>query len=287
SLAILRHFEASDERIRLVSRPNTGYVTALNEMLEMARGRFLARMDADDFAMPNRFSVQRSFLANNPQVSAVGSNVEFIDSRGRFLRLEQTAHHDEEIQDRLLRGECPICHPAVMMRAETVRKIGGYRTDREPAEDRDLWLRLGEIAELANIPQTLLKYRLHRDSVSETRRSDQVLNMRNTCEDAWERRGISGKFTAKTEIRPGLGRRSKFEFELKYGWWALKSGERRTSLSYARSAIAMMPWRPEGWQLLKAGLAPERFIQASSRRIEPDATSSLTRTSDAVARRPR
>ncbi|MEM6472648.1 MAG: glycosyltransferase, partial [Planctomycetota bacterium] len=47
SLAILRHFEASDERIRLVSRPNTGYVTALNEMLEMARGRFLARMDAD------------------------------------------------------------------------------------------------------------------------------------------------------------------------------------------------------------------------------------------------
>lgn len=252
SLAILREFEKLDPRIRLISRPNTGIVVALNEMLGLARGEFLARMDADDVAMPQRFEVQIDFFRSRPGVACVGSFVEFIDARDRLLRIENTAHENDDIQSRLLRGECPICHPSVMMRAKAVRDVGGYRASFQPAEDRDLWLRLGERFELYNVPKRLLRYRLHSGSVSERDREAQISAMYRACEEAWQRRGVAGRFTATTNFRPTRERASRFRYQLRYGWWAFQSGERRTAVSYGAVAVLMMPWRVEGWKLLAA-----------------------------------
>jgi glycosyltransferase involved in cell wall biosynthesis len=79
SLSILKRYAERDPRIYLVSRPNTGYVIALNEMLAMARGEFIARIDADDIALPERFEVQVAYLREHPEVVCLGSKVQFID----------------------------------------------------------------------------------------------------------------------------------------------------------------------------------------------------------------
>src|SRR6476661_6105481 len=84
SRAILERYAARDPRIRLVSRPNTGYAAALNELLGLARGELVARMDADDVALPERLLRQVNYLRAHPEVVCVGTAVHLIDGGGRF-----------------------------------------------------------------------------------------------------------------------------------------------------------------------------------------------------------
>src|SRR5262249_31043112 len=86
SRAILERYAARDARLRLWSRRNTGYVIALNELLSRARGELLARMDADDVALPQRFAQQVAYLRSHPDVVCAGTAVHLIDAAGRFLR---------------------------------------------------------------------------------------------------------------------------------------------------------------------------------------------------------
>src|ERR1700761_204383 len=85
STAILRRLAGRDGRIRLISRPNTGYVVALNEALDAARGEFLARMDADDVSLPQRFEKQVQFLQENPDFVLVGTHVTTMDADGAMI----------------------------------------------------------------------------------------------------------------------------------------------------------------------------------------------------------
>ncbi len=82
SLALLRRYANRDPRIRLISRPNTGYVKALIEAVPLAKGKYIARMDADDISLPERFERQVRFLEQNPDYAVVGSKVLLIDSDG-------------------------------------------------------------------------------------------------------------------------------------------------------------------------------------------------------------
>ena len=89
SLAILQRYAAQDARIRLSSEPNAGYVVRLNEMLHQARGDLIARMDADDVALPERFARQVEFLRSHPEVDVVGGAHENIDSKGHLLNIHK------------------------------------------------------------------------------------------------------------------------------------------------------------------------------------------------------
>ena len=80
SLTILKEMAAGDARIRLISRANTGYVVALNEGLALARGEFIARMDADDISLPARFDKQVAYLRHNPDCVLLGSSVMHMDA---------------------------------------------------------------------------------------------------------------------------------------------------------------------------------------------------------------
>ncbi|HVE16061.1 MAG TPA: glycosyltransferase, partial [Chthoniobacterales bacterium] len=151
SRTILERYATGDHRIRLTSRTNTGYTVALNELLTQASGEFVARMDADDVALPNRLARQIEYLRANPAVVCVGTAVHFIDDAGRFLRDGHPGLENEEIQQRILAGDCVLNHPSVMMRRHALESVGGYRPEFEPAEDLDLWLRLAEIGRLANL----------------------------------------------------------------------------------------------------------------------------------------
>src|SRR5690606_30138244 len=117
-----------------ISRPNTGLVGALNEMLGVARGAYLARMDADDLSMPNRLARQVAFLDDHAEAVAVGGAFALIDNAGRRLTVLRPPVDDADIQRLLLEGHAAICHPAVMMRREAVERIGGYDPETHPAE---------------------------------------------------------------------------------------------------------------------------------------------------------
>ena len=247
--AILARYAHQDGRVSVISRANKGLVTSLNELLSHARGRYVARMDADDIALPERFALQVQFLDTHADVVCVGGSVEFIDDRGRLLVTIVYPHSDNEIQDRLLGGTTAICHPAAMMRRESLVAVGGYDEAFALAEDLDLWLRLGEIGKLANVDNVVLRYRFHSASVSERASAEQLTIARAACERAWQRRGVPGKFKAEP-WRPGTDRASQHDYLLLYGWWAWRSRQHRTALSYALRGIADWPTRRDGWVLL-------------------------------------
>lgn len=243
-----------DKRIRLLACDHRGIVPSANEGIGNARGEYLARMDSDDLSMPQRFEWQVSLLRARPEVVLVGGAYQLIDSRGRLLHQITPPLDDQKLQELAMSGRTPIAQPLAMMRREAVDRLGRYHATFEPAEDLDLWLRLGEIGQLACVPQVILKYRMHANSISEVRQEVQAKNMQRACQEAWKRRGKPGEFTADTRWRAMDTKDSRYQQTLKYGWWAFNSRERATARWYGRQAIKANPLRLDGYRLLLVAL---------------------------------
>ena len=247
--AILERYAARDRRIRLTSRPNTGYTVALNQLLDLASGEFVARMDADDVALPQRLERQVDYLRAHRDVVCVGSAVQFIDGAGRFLRNAHPGMDHEAIQQRALAGDCPLNHPSIMMRRAAVQAVGGYHPEFEPAEDLDLWLRLGEVGRLTNLPEVLMKYRQHARSFSEQHQRLQLERSAAAVLEACRRRGIPPRDVAVSPWRP-IDRRSRMQIYIRYGRQGFERSDYRVALHYGLQAVAQVPWDPAGWRLL-------------------------------------
>src|SRR5438045_3065304 len=127
SLEILQDYTRRDDRIRLISRPNTGYVVALNEGLALARGEFIARIDADDLADPRRLELQVERMRREPELVALGSGALAMDETGRMLGDYSVPLTHEEIEANHLRGSSTIHHPAGMLRRAAGKRGGGER----------------------------------------------------------------------------------------------------------------------------------------------------------------
>jgi glycosyltransferase involved in cell wall biosynthesis len=166
-----------DPRLRVIENNGSGLVSALNLGLENARGRFIARMDADDVCRKDRAELQLRYLEANPVVGCVCSDAERIDEHGNTIGYERGIIRTQESLIRGLISETsmkPIIHPTCMFRAELLKSIG-YRNYRA-AEDRDLWLRITEQAEIHRINEYLLRYRVNPNGVSKTRSHEQRTN---------------------------------------------------------------------------------------------------------------
>jgi glycosyltransferase involved in cell wall biosynthesis len=254
SLKILQRYAQQDSRIRLISRENRGFVATLNELIAIAQGSYLARMDADDISLPDRFQQQVDFLNTHPEVVCVGGEQDWIDDAGRTLMHCTQAQDNEAVQALALIGQTPINHPSAMMRRDPVIQLGGYDEAMFLAEDLDLWLKLGEIGQLANLPATVVKYRLHANSISETRQVEQTEQRRRACEAAWQRRGIlDGQFQETKHWRP-FDRPSLHAYMLRYGWRFFNTGQRWAAILYGYRAVKALPQRLEGWKLLTCAL---------------------------------
>ena len=165
--AILRELAARDTRIVLIERPNGGLVSALNDGIESARAEFIARMDADDMAMPERFALQHARMVQEPELAVLGSFIRVMDKAGNIIRLGEYSLTPKAVAHQLEKEGCPVAHPAVMMRRDAVLKAGGYRKAFCHAEDYDLWLRISDLGHaIANLPQPLLNYREHGANMS-------------------------------------------------------------------------------------------------------------------------
>lgn len=185
SVALIRSYH--DPRIKLiVNDKNLGQTKALNVGLRNCRGKFIARMDADDVALPKRLELQMKFLQNHPAIAAVGSWCQDINADGKLLRVYRTAV-DEKVIKYYLIGcgdltEWSITHPTIMIRSEVLGKIGFYKEEAEGEynypQDYEYWRRM--IAHgyaLANMSEILLKYRILEGSESRSG-YDQLLNHR-------------------------------------------------------------------------------------------------------------
>jgi glycosyltransferase involved in cell wall biosynthesis len=244
SLEILRGYARRDDRIRLISRPNTGYVAALNEGLGVARGEFVARIDADDLADPRRLELQVARMRSEPQLVALGSNALAIDEDGYMIGEYAVPLTHEEIETAHLRGSSSIHHPAVMLRPEAVKRVGGYRKELMPCEDFDLWLRLGEVGRVANLPEKLLTKRLFVGSAVATNLAKQEKLVKQIVAEAWRRRGLGGS----PELRPNR-LLAAVDLYRQWGWMALRAGHLRTSRRYAVRAMVARPLDKASWRL--------------------------------------
>jgi glycosyltransferase involved in cell wall biosynthesis len=160
SLQILADYAKRDPRIKVFPQRNIGRAESLNRAIKLASTSLIARMDADDVALPNRLKEQFDFLKENPNVGLLSGAYEEIDNSGRVLGTIHLPLSDAQIRVSML-DHNPICHPAAMMRKEIPLACGGYRRALLDTDDYDLWLRMAERTQLANLDSFVLRYRIH------------------------------------------------------------------------------------------------------------------------------
>ena len=250
SLSVLEDVSKKDSRVKLTSRANTGYVIALNEMLERASGEFVARMDADDIAMPTRFALQVERLVEEPSVVVVGTHTMLVDPENRDLCVLDVPCDHDQIDEKHLQGIGGIiAHPSSMFRVSALRAVGGYKPEFWPAEDVDLFLRLAEIGRLCNIPETGIRYRLHRESTGHRHRKTQALASKRAAVVAHIRRGLACPVELEVD-----GIDTEVDHCMTWAWWALQGGNVATARKYAFQAFMKKPVSLERVRLLYCAL---------------------------------
>ena len=176
SLAIAKAHAADDERVIVLASPHGGIAQAMNRALAAARGEFFAPMDQDDVSLPQRLETQLDFLKHHPDIVLLGGGMRLVDADGNAHgeRLRPTA--PEAVAMAMLTS-CAVIHPASMMRTGALSAVGGYRPVMPFAQDYDLWLRLMEHHQIANIADVVLLKRIHDAAVTQCRslRAAQVI----------------------------------------------------------------------------------------------------------------
>jgi glycosyltransferase involved in cell wall biosynthesis len=180
-----------DERIVLIHQENMGLTKSLNKGIALAKGKYVARQDADDVSKSDRLEKQVAYMEAHPQVGLLGTRLEFIDDKGDVLRPSLLPTDNEVLQERLVRIN-QFCHASVLIRREALDKVGEFRDYFRYAQDYDLWLRIAEHYEIANLPDALVQYRELDDAISSEKILVQSLYAGVAAEMARKRRAGDG-----------------------------------------------------------------------------------------------
>lgn len=169
---ILMRYASTDNRVKVVRNETRKTLPeSLNIGISLSKGKYIARMDADDVSLPERFAIQTAFLDENPQVSICTTTVTMINEKGDKLnRCDCFSSNSEQIYSDLL-FYCYLHHPTVMMRrSEIIRYNLLYNNDFLAAEDYEFFNRAAKAVKIQCIPEVLLLYRLHAENVSRIRK---------------------------------------------------------------------------------------------------------------------
>lgn len=165
---ILKRLAGQDERVVLIARENRGLVASLNEGISIARGEFIARMDADDISLPQRFAKQLEFLRHSG-CDICGTAVQCFGNTKYVWHYPATP---DEVEVQLL-FDSPYAHPTVMCKASVCKTLS-YRNDFANGEDYDLWQRAWQVGiKGANLNEVLLRYRVHESQISSAQMAGQ------------------------------------------------------------------------------------------------------------------
>ena len=250
SLTILEDYAQRFGKVRVISRPNTGIVGALNDALDVAKGEFIARMDADDWCSIDRFAKQVAYLKANPACVAVGSAVQRTDPFGSPAGEQHPPTEHEVIDKGLLAGDASVLvHATLMMRAEPLRQIGGWRDGTDWVEDLDLFLRLAEAGEVHNLPDTLYTYRRHTESVCFRNYELMCKRLKDVLKEAYDRRGISEQYDPELVRLDLAPKQSSAEHYRNWACHAIHAGNKTLARKHAMDALKHAPLSPKSWKV--------------------------------------
>lgn len=188
--AIADSYARVDTRIQVIHQDNGGEAVAFNTGSAKARFELLARADHDDVLMPDRLALQVAFLEKNQDIAVIGGQMRCIDLHGRLTGTRLTYPLTSEACHAALRNTTvpPIGNPTAMMRKSAFEACGGLRRQLGVANDLDFWLRMDECFKLANLPDMVVDYRLHGESLTRRKRFDQALGAHIAKQVAFLRR---------------------------------------------------------------------------------------------------
>jgi len=157
---IIKSFASKDKRIVLINnKKRLGLTKSLNKAVRLAKGKYIARMDADDISLKDRLEKQTSYLEENHDIAVLGSWVVLIDKKGKELKVKKTSCGYKNILDSIIKAN-PFIHPTLVFRKDIFDKVGLYDESFPYAQDHELMLRIAQKYKVDNFPEALLKYRV-------------------------------------------------------------------------------------------------------------------------------
>lgn len=171
---ILTEYAEKDQRIKLFNnQENIGLTKSLNKGLNLSQGEYIARQDADDLSLPQRFEKQVAVLNEHPEVALASCDIEIIDSQGNFIEKFQRACEPDLVEWYLLFYNRLAGHSQVMFRRELVITLEGYCESYRYSQDYELWCRIVKVGKIFISPEVLLQQRRHEASLSKAKAQEQ------------------------------------------------------------------------------------------------------------------
>lgn len=170
SLKIIQGYH--DKRIRVIdNEANIGLTKSLNKAIKQARGEYIARQDADDISLPNRFEEQLRYFEQHTETVLLGTSIYRIDEQGKvagrvIARVRPGGN--------LLKGN-QFTHGSIMFKREAVDRLGGYNELFKYGQDYELWLRTAKHYEVRNLTQVLYKFRFHGERIRSQKGQESAL----------------------------------------------------------------------------------------------------------------
>lgn len=166
SWRIVKEFAKKDKRLKIIrNSKNLRTTKTLNIGLKKAKGKYIVRMDADDWSYPERIERQVRFMEKHPSIGVSGGVIEICDEDLKILNKRGYPLTDKKVREKIFRYS-PFAHPATIWRAEVLKKVGGYNENLPLSQDYELYFRIGHVSKFGNLEKTLLKLRTHSDSSS-------------------------------------------------------------------------------------------------------------------------
>ena len=166
SLEIIQDFEKQDKRIRVINKKNTGVTNSLNFGVFLAKGDWIARIDADDLCDINRLKIQYEETSNDRSLVLLGANCIEINDTGIKKKIHKYCLKHQDLKNNLLGLKKFFPHSSYFIRTSAIKKINGYRECIKRSQDFDLSLRLSEIGKLKCIDLPIVSIRKHKNQVS-------------------------------------------------------------------------------------------------------------------------
>jgi glycosyltransferase involved in cell wall biosynthesis len=205
TLEIIKSY--SDSRIILKhSEKNLGLIELLNLAFSEAKGKYIARMDADDISLPTRFEEQINFLEKNPEYGICGTQCQIMDSD----KILGKPCEDIDLRWWIFRGS-PLAHPSIMIRTSILKEHNlEFNENAYVVEDFDLWWRMAFYTKMANLDKVLLKYRIHEQQESSAKREIQADNYRLSQVEFMQALGLSKQYCDPIFMDNLLSRSTKY-----------------------------------------------------------------------------
>lgn len=267
SLEIMREYQKKDQRIKIINQENTGLAKALNRGIKQAKGKYIARMDADDISKPDRLDKQIEFLENNPNCVALGTQSYVIDNDGNELFITNLPTEKKTIKENYLPARNPFYHGSVMFRKDSYIEVNGYNEDIiHFIEDLILWNNLSDIGELQNLSDALYVHRIQPNSLAtrpkkiEKRLQQIVKNIYTTGELSIKDKQTVFLLNKKYKKKCGGNGFSSYYLAIGKAYFEKRSKTELARLNF-RKAIKFSPFSFINWFNLIMTYKPLYFIQ--------------------------